>query len=86
MGMQIMAPSTNSFSSINTKTIIQMNDVWASYDSRNYALKGIKLSVDRGTNYAIVGVSGSGKSTLIKTTKWNDESKQRNNQSGLSNS
>ena len=66
MGMQVMAPSTTSFSSISTKTIIQMNDVWASYDSKNYSLKGIKLSIDRGTNYAIVGVSGSGKSTLVK--------------------
>jgi len=61
-----MAPSTTSISSISTRTIIQMNDVWASYDSKNYSLRGIKLSIDRGTNYAIVGVSGSGKSTLVK--------------------
>lgn len=43
-----------------------MNDVWASYDSKNYVLKKITLSVDRGVNYAIVGQSGSGKSTLLK--------------------
>lgn len=64
--MQAMAPSTTSISSISTRTIIQMNDVWASYDSKSYSLRGIKLSIDRGTNYAIVGVSGSGKSTLVK--------------------
>lgn len=51
---------------IQTKSIIQLNDVWASYDSHNHVLKAIKLSIDRGTNYAIVGMSGSGKSTLIK--------------------
>tara|TARA_B100000809_G_scaffold87484_1_gene85964 strand:- start:500 stop:1339 length:840 start_codon:yes stop_codon:yes gene_type:complete len=53
-------------SAIFTKTIVQMNDVSASYDSKNYVLKDIKMSIDRGTNYAIVGHSGSGKSTLLK--------------------
>jgi phosphonate transport system ATP-binding protein len=36
-----------------------MNNVWASYDAKNYILKEITLSIDRGTNYAIVGQSGS---------------------------
>ena len=55
-----------SFSSILTKRIVQMNDVWASYDSKNYILKSVNMSIERGTNYAVIGQSGSGKSTLLK--------------------
>jgi len=51
---------------IFTKTIVQMNDISASYDSKNYVLKDIRMSVERGSNYAIVGQSGSGKSTLLR--------------------
>ena len=58
--------SFSSLSNITTRTIIQMNDVWASYDGKNYVLKEITLSIVRGTNYAIVGPSGSGKSTLLR--------------------
>jgi len=62
----IQMSNSISFSKISTKKIIQMNDVWTSYDSKTFTLKGINLSIDRGTNYAFVGQSGSGKSTLLK--------------------
>jgi len=58
--------SFTNISKISTKTLVQMNDVWASYDSKNYVLREITLSIDNGVNYAIVGQSGSGKSTLLK--------------------
>ena len=38
---QIQMTANPSFSSIATKKIIQMNDVWTSYDSKNFALEGL---------------------------------------------
>ena len=63
---QIQMTKNPPFSLISTKKIIQMSNVWTSYDSKNFSLEGINLSIDRGTNYSIVGQSGSGKSTLLK--------------------
>jgi phosphonate transport system ATP-binding protein len=63
---QIQMIKKPSFSSISTQKIIQLSDIWTSYDSKTFALERINMSIDRGTNYAIVGQSGSGKSTLLK--------------------
>ena len=63
---QIQMTKKSSFSLISTKKIIQLSDIWTSYDSKTFVLEQINMSIDRGTNYAIVGQSGSGKSTLLK--------------------
>jgi len=42
---QIQMTKTSSFSLISTNKIIQMNDVWTSYDSKNFALQGVTLSI-----------------------------------------
>jgi len=62
----IHSSSFSKLSTIDTKILIQMNNVSASYDAKNFSLKEITLSIEKGTNYAIVGQSGSGKSTLLK--------------------
>ena len=36
---QIQMTKNPSFSLISTKKIIQMNNVWTSYDSKNFALR-----------------------------------------------
>ncbi|ABK77886.1 ABC-type phosphate/phosphonate transport system, ATPase component [Cenarchaeum symbiosum A] len=51
---------------ILSRNVIQLNDVWASYDSKTHVLRGVSLSVARGSNYAIIGQSGSGKSSLLR--------------------
>ena len=63
---QIQMTKNPPFSLISTKKIIQMNNIFTSYDSKHFALEKINMSIDRGINYAVVGQSGSGKSTLLK--------------------
>lgn len=44
---------------------IEYKDVGFSYDGKNYALKNITLTFEKGKKYLILGKSGCGKSTLI---------------------
>jgi phospholipid/cholesterol/gamma-HCH transport system ATP-binding protein len=45
--------------------VIEIRDVWKSFGP-NQVLKGINLSIPRGTTYVVLGGSGSGKTVLMK--------------------
>jgi phospholipid/cholesterol/gamma-HCH transport system ATP-binding protein len=45
--------------------VIQVTDLWKSF-GENHVLKGINLSIPKGTTYVILGGSGSGKTVLMK--------------------
>ena len=44
---------------------IELKNVSFAYESNNWILKNINLSIEKGKTIAIVGMSGSGKTTLI---------------------
>lgn len=46
---------------------LDIRNLWFKYkDSKEYILKGINLSIQRGKSYSLVGLNGAGKSTLVK--------------------
>ncbi len=45
--------------------MIQVNDLWKSFGD-NAVLKGITLSIPKGTTFVVLGGSGSGKTVLMK--------------------
>ncbi|WP_054951249.1 cell division ATP-binding protein FtsE [Numidum massiliense] len=46
--------------------MIEMYDVWKTYDNGNDALRAIDVKIDQGEFVFLVGQSGAGKSTFIK--------------------
>jgi phosphonate transport system ATP-binding protein len=53
-------------SSGNADNAVQLQNVWFSYEGRNYALQDISLNIKSASSTVIVGSSGSGKTTLLK--------------------
>jgi ATP-binding cassette subfamily B protein len=46
---------------------IELRDVWFRYDEgQPWVLRGVTLTIPRGTALALVGLNGAGKSTLVK--------------------
>jgi len=45
---------------------IEFRDVWFSYDSEEWVLKGVSFTAEPGERIAIVGPTGSGKTTIIR--------------------
>lgn len=50
----------------DSESAISIRDVWKSFDSRDYILKGMNLNIPKGKLTAIIGFSGTGKSVMLK--------------------
>lgn len=46
--------------------LLEVKNATFSYDGKNYALKGVSFSAEKGEHIAIVGHNGSGKSTFAR--------------------
>lgn len=46
--------------------VIEMQDVWKTYQNGTHALKGVSVKIDRNEFVYLVGPSGAGKSTFMK--------------------
>ncbi|MCX7845383.1 MAG: ABC transporter ATP-binding protein/permease [Dictyoglomaceae bacterium] len=47
------------------KGLVEFEDVYFTYDNKNWALKNINLKIHPGEKIAIVGISGAGKTSLV---------------------
>jgi energy-coupling factor transport system ATP-binding protein len=58
-----LAPNSATFSN---EPVIEVSDVWYSYDEDAPALRGVDMTVHQGEFVAILGRNGSGKTTLVR--------------------
>lgn len=45
---------------------IRLEDVWKTFDGKEYVVKGMNLEIPKGSLTAVIGFSGTGKSVILK--------------------
>lgn len=50
-----------------TEKLLELKNLGKTYDKKNYALKGINLTINKGEFIVVIGPSGAGKSTFIRS-------------------
>ncbi|XP_073971612.1 ABC transporter G family member 23-like isoform X2 [Rhodnius prolixus] len=51
----------------NNRTAVTIREVYQTYDSKNYVLKGLNMHIPQGTIFGLLGSSGCGKTTLLNS-------------------
>ncbi|MDI6811253.1 MAG: energy-coupling factor ABC transporter ATP-binding protein [archaeon] len=49
----------------DAEKMVEVQDLWFSYDKKKWVLKGVDMELKRGDKTALVGSTGAGKTTLI---------------------
>lgn len=62
---RLSLPSDLDVTEAQTITLLELSDVWKSYDGKNDVLRGVNLAVEEGEVVSIFGGNGSGKTTLL---------------------
>ncbi len=50
----------------NVEKAIKIQDVWKTFDGKEYVVKGMNLEIPKGSLTAVIGFSGTGKSVILK--------------------
>lgn len=49
-----------------SEAAIRIQDVWKTFDGKDYVVKGMNLEIPKGSLTAVIGFSGTGKSVILK--------------------
>jgi phospholipid/cholesterol/gamma-HCH transport system ATP-binding protein len=49
-----------------TENAIELQDVWKTFDGKEFVVKGMNMKIPKGSLTAIIGFSGTGKSVILK--------------------